>query len=550
LPRQDAMNEKLQTAAMVYLVGAGPGDPGLITVRGVECLQMAQAVVCDRLVSRVLRRYAPDAEWIDVGKQPDHHPVPQADINRMLVEQARAGRVVVRLKGGDPFVFGRGGEEAQALVDAGIPFEVVPGVTSAVAVPAYAGIPVTQRGLTTSLAVITGHRSQDITDGLATLDCAAMSAGTRVFLMGVNNLPGLVARMIESGCSPETPAAIIEQGTTPHQKVRVGTLADIVERAADIRPPAITVVGEVVRLRQQLAWFEDLQRRPLLGLCILNTRPSDAGDPRQARGVDDFSRRLAALGAETLDLPATRLLPSVEGGDLDAAIRHMAGCGRDEAGENRVSHPGCTFDWVLFTSANAVRFFFARLCSLGYDARILSGARLGTVGSATVSALAEQHLRTDFVPRRYTGLDWAMEAPALEGKRILLPRSEIADEALLHALQQRGARVEAVTAYRVAAATPEPQALQSLMDGQVDVVALFSPSALRGLLAMLEGQRPPGTIQPPGDWAAAILNRQAVACVGPTTAQAAQQLGVRVDVTAQPFTADGLVEALVQWRGR
>lgn len=240
--------------AIVYLVGAGPGDPGLLTLRGLECLQKADVVVHDRLANHQLLGYATQAEFIDVGKQPDHHPVPQARINAILVEEARKGKIVVRLKGGDPFVFGRGGEEAQALVEAGIPFEIVPGVTSAIAVPAYAGIPVTQRGIACSVAFITGHCA-----GCKPLDLnwqALASIDTLVFLMGVHNLPTIVTSLTQAGRSPETPVALIEQGTLPEQIVVTGSLADILEKAAEIKPPAIIIVGEVVSLHSLLNWFQ------------------------------------------------------------------------------------------------------------------------------------------------------------------------------------------------------------------------------------------------------------------------------------------------------
>ena len=240
-------------SAMVYLVGAGPGDPGLITVRGLECLQKADVVVHDRLANHQLLAHATRAEFIDVGKQPDHHPVPQARINTILVEEARKGKIVVRLKGGDPFVFGRGGEEAQALVEAGVPFEIVPGVTSAIAVPAYAGIPVTQRGMACSVAFVTGHCA-----GCKPLDLnwqALAGIDTLVFLMGVHNLPTIVNSLTGAGRSPETPVALIEQGTLAEQKVVTGTLADIIEKSAEVLPPAIIIVGEVVRLQPVLDWF-------------------------------------------------------------------------------------------------------------------------------------------------------------------------------------------------------------------------------------------------------------------------------------------------------
>jgi uroporphyrinogen III methyltransferase/synthase len=512
---------------MVYLVGAGPGDPGLITVRGLEVLQQATVVVFDRLVSPLLRRHAPQAEWIDAGKQTNHHSMPQAEINALLVEHARSGHVVVRLKGGDPFVFGRGGEEALALVDAGIPFEVVPGVSSAVAVPAYAGIPVTQRGMAASLAIITGHRSQGIDDIAGALDCAALSAGTRVFLMGVTNLPAIVQRMIESGCSPDTPVAVIQEGTTSHQKVVEGTLANIVERSIDIEPPAITIVGEVVRLRSQLRWFDLPERRPLLGLRILNTRPQASLER------DDLDERLSNLGAEVLNLPATCIVPALDASGLDGAIHHLA----------QASSGSPKYDWIVFTSANAVQFTFERLLALGYDARILSGVRLGAVGKATAQALASYHLKADFVPSRFTGLDWAAEVGDLNGQRVLLPRSEIAPPDLILALQAKGAQVETVIAYSVTQAEADPPVLKTLLDGWLDVAVFFSPSAVRGLLGMLEpvcGR----------EQALATLNRLVTASVGPTTASAADQAGIQIHLIASEHTVEGLVEALVRWRLR
>lgn len=255
--RENNYTDKTEYApgGIVYLVGAGPGDPGLLTLRGMECLQKADMVVHDRLANPQLLAYAPQAELIDVGKQPDHHPVPQTRINTILVEQARQGKIVVRLKGGDPFVFGRGGEEAQALTEAGLPYEVVPGVTSAISVPAYAGIPVTQRGVACSVAFITGHCA-----GSKPLDinwrALAEGVDTLVFLMGVHSLPLIVESLVEAGCPPEKPIALIEQGTLPEQKVVAGTLADILEKAAEIKPPAIIILGEVVNLHATLKWFK------------------------------------------------------------------------------------------------------------------------------------------------------------------------------------------------------------------------------------------------------------------------------------------------------
>ncbi len=525
---------------LVFLVGAGPGDPGLLTLRGAECLQQADVVVYDRLVSPALRRYAPQAVWLDVGKQPDHHPVPQEQINAMLIEQARAGKVVARLKGGDPFVFGRGGEEALALAEAGIPFEVVPGVSSAVAVPAYAGIPVTQRGVACSFVVLTGHRAEGDDAGCPDEDVlrAAASADTKVFLMGVKNLPLIVARLLASGCAADLPAAVIARGATPRQQVVVGTLKDIVERSRGLHPPAIVIVGEVVGLHDRLRWFAPAQRRPLLGLRVLNTRPTGSA----AR--DEFSARLAALGADVLDLPVTRLSPPGDLAALDQAIRRLA--------QALAGRPA--YDWLLFTSANAVEFFFNRLNGLGYDARCLAGARLGAVGAATAEALwLQQRLKADFIPNQATGAAWAAQAPDLAGKRVLLPRSEVAPADLPQALAGRGAAVEVVAAYTLVPADPDLMILADLLAGAVDVVTLFSPSAAGGLVKMLAGalDETAGGSPYPGDphaQAVERLNHALIVCIGPTTAQAAAKLGLRVDLTPETYSLDGLVEALVQWR--
>lgn len=500
----------------VSLIGAGPGDPGLLTLRGAEALQQADVVVFDRLANpSLLALCRPDVELIDVGKQPDHHPVPQARINQILVEQARLGKRVARLKGGDPFVFGRGGEEALALAAVHAPFEVVPGVTSAIAVPAYAGIPVTQRGLAGSFAVITGHRSQDGPDGLEA------AADTRVFLMGVQNLPVIVQRLLEQGVPADTPAAVIANGTTPQQQVVSGALGDIACLARDVASPAITVVGPAAALRAQLQWYDDVRVRPLFGLRILHTRPEQA--PRR----DDFETTLQRLGAQVLDLPTTRLAPPLDAAPLQAAVESLA------------HH---AFDWLFFSSAHAVAAFFEQLEQFA-DVRLLGGVRLGVVGPVTAEALAAYHLRPDFVPSQFTGLDWVNEVGDLRGQRILIPRSDIAPPELIEAMQARGAVVQAVTAYRTVPAQAAAHRLQPLWDGQVDVITLFSPSGLDGLVHMLAEARGENE-------ALEALRSCALACIGPTTAQAARKRGLRVDMIAEPHTGQGLAQAVVQWRKR
>jgi len=523
-----ASSSEVGRQGKVYLVGAGPGDPALITLRGIECLQQADVVVYDRLANPILLRYAPRAEWLDVGKRPDNHPVPQNEINGLLVDLACSGNVVVRLKGGDPFIFGRGGEEAQVLAEAGIPYEIVPGVTSAVAVPAYAGIPLTQRDLACSVAILSGHRSANSLDPV---DSVVPCADTLVFLMGIQNLPAIIQSLLDCGRSPETPVAVIERGTTPAQKVVTGVLADILERAVEIQPPAITVVGEVVRLRDKLAWFENQVERPLLGLRIVNTRPLES----ETR--DELGDQLRALGADVLELPSFQIIAAHDPSGLDRAILVLAEGKTSKMGAS----DGAAWDWIVFTSANAVKFFVQRIDALGYDLRLLAGTKLGAVGKATARALTGCHLKPDFTPARFTGLDWVRQVGDLAGRRVLLPRSEIGTSDIVTALQEQEALVESVAAYSVAPARVAPDALELFFGSTIDVITFFSPSAVRGLVDMIEKAHGAGQAQQD-------LNRAQIACVGPTTAAEAARLGIRVDILAEEYTVDGLVEALLRWR--
>ena len=407
-------------SGIVFLVGAGPGDPGLITLRAVECLRKADVVVYDRLANRQLLSYAPGAEWIDAGKMPDHHKLPQEQINQILVAHASQGKIVVRLKGGDPFVFGRGGEEAAALVAAGIPFEIVPGVTSAIAAPAYAGIPITYRDLAFSAAVITGHRSDMEADCPSDWRRLANSADTLVFLMGIQNLPGIVEQLLAGGRPPETPVAIIAQATRPGQHTVCGTLADILDKAAEIHPPAVIVVGEVVRLRSTLRWFDCPARRPLLGLRVLNPRILKAS--LSGRGADPFSALLLAAGAEPIDLATSRLAALEDPAELDAALR-------------RLSNPQTRPDWLIFTSANAVHFTLERFAAigfdgralgfdgraLGFDGRALAGVQIAVIGKATAEALSEWRLIPNFCAQSPSAAGLAAElaeATDLHQKRV------------------------------------------------------------------------------------------------------------------------------------
>lgn len=496
----------------VYLVGAGPGDPGLITVKGLECLKAADVVVYDRLASpQLLREAREDAELIYVGKAADQHALRQEDINALLVRKAREGKTVTRLKGGDPFVFGRGGEEAQALAAASIPFEVVPGVTSAIAVPAYAGIPVTQRGYTSTLGIITGH--EDPTKDSTDLDWAkiATGMGTLVFLMSVRNLPAIVESLIAHGRSPDTPAAVIERGTEPAQRTVTGRLADIAERVrqAGIEPPAITVVGDVVSLRDSLRWFDV---KPLFGKRVLVTRSRE-----QASAL---SARLSELGAEPTELPAIRLVPPADYAPLDQALDALG-----------------TYHWVVFTSVNGVQHVLRRLWENGLDARAFASARLAAIGPATATELERFGLRADFMPTSFVAEAVAEELPVHGGERVLLPRADLARADLADALRQKGCTVDEVTAYRTLPHEHDAAGVRALFADKFDLVTFTSSSTARNLAELLRAAF--------GETWRDALAGTLIACIGPITAQTARELGLTPDIVAPEYTIEGLVKAIV-----
>ena len=496
----------------VSLVGAGPGDPGLLTLRGAEALSEADVVVYDYLANPVLLEHAPkDAERIYVGKKAGSHTRTQDEINALLVEQARSGRRVVRLKGGDPFVFGRGGEEALALVEAGVAFEVVPGVSSAVAAPAYAGIPVTHRGLSTSFAVITGHEDPQKKALGINWPHLAHGVDTLIFLMGVGNLPEIVAQLVAHGRPADTPAALVRWGTRPEQETVSGTLADIVERAraAGLKPPAVTVVGEVAGLREQLRWFE---ARPLFGQRVLVTRT------RQQASV--LSRRLRALGADPVDLPTIEIAPPADWAPFDRAIAEL---------------PAPGFDWIVFTSANGVDAFFERLAWAGRDARALAGARLAAIGPATAASLALHGVRADCVPDEYIAEAVGEALGDVTGRRIMLPRADIARKALPDMLRAGGATVVEVDAYRTIQPAIDRDDLAALLSC-VTVATFTSSSTVHNLASMA---RAAGLRLP------AALTGATVACIGPVTADTARDEGLTVDIVAEEYTIDGLIQAIV-----
>jgi len=497
---------------IVYLVGAGPGDPGLLTLRGRDALARADVVVYDALLSPRLLNYAPPgAECIYVGKRADRHTLPQEAINALLIEHARAGRTVVRLKGGDPFVFGRGGEEALALADAGIAIEVVPGVTAGVAALAYAGIPATHRDHASALGLITGHAAADKTEDPLDYDALARWPGTLVFFMGVANLPRICRQLTDAGKDPQTPAAAIHWGTTPRQKTVAGTLATLPDQAAEanLEPPAVIVVGGVVGLRDRLAWFD---RRPLFGRRILVTRART-----QASALLE---QLDSLGAEAVEAPAIRIEPPADPAPLAEAAQSPH-----------------AFDWIVFTSVNGVDAFFGAMARAAADVRSLAGVKIASIGPATTERLAGSGIRPDLQPKTYTGaaVAEALGAAAdLDGVAVLLPRADIAPRQLADALAARGARVTEVTAYRT---VPDTQGARSAEDdlraGRVDWVTFTSSSTVRNVVDAV------GVDAVRGSGAR-------IASIGPTTSGTLRDAGLEPTVEAREHTIPGLVAAILE----
>ncbi len=498
----------------VYLVGAGPGDPGLLTLKGRECLEQAQVVLYDYLANPALLQYVPaGAERLYVGRRGRGQYQAQADINRVLIERARAGQIVVRLKGGDPFVFGRGGEEAEAVAAAGVDFEIVPGVTAAVGVPAYAGIPVTHRTLASTVTIVTGHEDPDKPGSVLDWPKLAGASGTLVFMMGMKTLPVIVDRLLKEGRPAGTPVAAIRWGSRAEQRTIVGTLSDIVSKAeaARFEPPTVIVVGEVVRLRDQLNWFE---RRPLFGKRIVLTRP------RHQAG--EFSRALASYGAEPIEIPTIEIVPPVSWDAVDTAVGRLA-----------------RYHWLIVTSANAVAPFFARLRIAGKDARALAQLRICAIGPRTARELERCGVVPDVIPGQYQaeGILEVLKGIELKDRHVLIPRAEAAREILPEQLRDRGAHVDVVPVYRAVPPTAVLQALKEEFDGRrIDVVTFTSSSTVRNFVELMGGVEPAGR---------AVAN-SAVACIGPVTAETARACGLPVTIVPPENTVPALAEAIVR----
>ena len=488
------------TPGTVYLVGAGPGDPGLLTVRAAELIARADVILHDRLIpEQALAGARPEAQVFYVGKQGGGRQVPQEETHRLLLEHARAGRTVVRLKGGDPFVFGRGGEEALVCLEAGIPFEVVPGVTAGVAAPAYAGIPVTHRELASGVAFVTGHEDPEKAE--TALDWPALAAfpGTLVFYMGVRALPRIAERLVAGGRPATEPVAVIERGTFPDQRTLLATLADVARRAGEegIRAPAITLVGPVAALRERLAWLE---RRPLHGRTIAVTRARPQASALAAR--------LRELGAEVVEAPAIRTR------SLEAELPDMA-----------------AYDLVCVTSPNGAGELFARLDAAGLDARALAGRTVAAIGPGTARALADHGIRADLVPERAVAEGLVEALAGLDVRRALVVRAREGRDVLPDALRARGAEVDVVALYETVAEPLEQETARAAAGA--DYVTFTSASTVRFFLA-----------------AAGPLAGPRIASIGPATSAALREAALEPDVEADPHTPDGLVAALIADAGR
>lgn len=498
-------------SGVVYLVGSGPGDPGLLTVRARELLADCDAVVYDALVNPAILSegaVARAAELHFVGKRGGESSARQQDIEALLVSLARDGKRVVRLKGGDPFVFGRGSEEAQVLADAGIPFEIVPGVTAGVAAPAYAGIPVTHRAVATSVTFITGH--EDPTKGESGTDWSALArtGGTLVLYMGVRRLPEIVRALAAGGMSLETPAAMVEWGTFPRQRTITATLGTLVDlaRREKIAAPSITVIGDVVALREEIRWFDE---RPLFGKRIIVTRARTQ--------ASQLAVRLSALGAEVIEAPAIQVEP-LDPGPLRTALAALG-----------------DYRWAIFTSRNAVEITWRELLARGLDARAFAGVKLAAVGPATADALAERGLLADVIPQRYVAegiVDSLRAREDVRGTRVLYPKAEGARDILPAELRAMGADVDEIPVYR---SVPDPAGVSAARDaldgGGVDIVTFTSSSTVRFFVESvgLDAAR-----------------RARIVSMGPITSETARAMGFEVAAEARQATIDSLVDAVIE----
>ncbi|MGQ9695172.1 MAG: uroporphyrinogen-III C-methyltransferase [Thermodesulfobacteriota bacterium] len=496
---------------MVYLIGAGPGDPGLITLKGLNCLKKADVVIYDYLANEeLLKETKEGAELIYVGKKGSEHTLPQKEINLLMVKKVREGKIVARLKGGDPFIFGRGGEEAEELARAEIPFQIIPGVTSAIAVPAYAGIPLTHRAYTSTIAFITGHEDPQKEKSQINWSKIATGAGTLVFLMGVGHLFSIIDELVKNGRDPQTPIALIRWGTLPEQETIVGTLATIKEdvKRREIKPPVIILMGEVIKLREKLNWYETL---PLFGKKILVTRAREQ--------ASDLSERLREFGACPIEFPTIEFIPPASWADVDHCLKRMI-----------------AYDWLIFTSVNGVKFLMRRVLDLGMDIRDLKGPKICAIGPQTAEVLRGLNLQVDFVPSEYRAESilerW--QGQNIRGKRFLIPRAKIARDILPTELRKAGALVDVVEVYQTILAQQDKEKIRQLLrEKKISAVTFTSSSTAHNFAEIF------------GEEVRELMSGIPIASIGPITAAKAQSLGMETTIMPKEYTIPALVEALV-----
>ncbi|UCD34283.1 MAG: uroporphyrinogen-III C-methyltransferase [Nitrospiraceae bacterium] len=503
----------------VYIVGAGPGDIGLLTVKGLRCLQQAEVVVYDfHLNAQILNYIDHEAEFIYAGKRGGKHTMTQDQINSTLVEKAQEGKRICRLKGGDPFVFGRGGEEAEVLAKAGIEFEIVPGISSAIAAPAYAGIPLTHRVYSSSLAIVPGY--EDVTKKESSIDWTrlATGVGTIVFLMTVKNISMVCKKLIENGRSADTAVAVVRWGTRADQKTLTGTLSTIagLVKEKDIKPPAVMVVGNVVKLRETLKWVE---KKPLFGQRILVTREHSYG-----------FEALESMGAEILEFPTIQIVPPANWSQLDSAIDKIE-----------------SYDWLILTSGNGVRYFFQRVFEKGRDIRDLKGLRICAVGSKTASAINKFGIKVDMVPKQFNA-EGLIESflhmtehrsqnsdKPFDGLQFLLPRAEVAREIFPDAVRELGGEIDVPPVYRTVKPKVHGKRLQRfLKEGKISVATFTSAATFNNFLEIT------------GDEAASLLKEVTIAVIGPVTEKAVLKAGLKVDIMPEEATIDAMVQEIIK----
>ncbi len=495
----------------VYIIGAGPGNYKLMTLRAAECIGRADVIVHDRLIdSKVLSFASQGAEFINVGKHPQYHQVPQKEINKIITTLALEGKTVARVKGGDSFLFGRGGEECEYLKEHGVSYEVVPGVTSSIAVPAYAGIPVTHRSFASSVHIITGHKSEANEGKSFDLEALSKVEGTLVFLMGVKNIEEICTGLLSYGKKGNTPAAIIEKGGSPEQRIIRGELESIasIARQEKVTSPAIIVIGEVASLSEKLDWYN---KGILSGKRIVITRPSS-----QAQGLVSA---LEELGATVIEYPVIKIEPIVENAPLKEALSRME-----------------EYSWLIFTSVNGVVVFFDRMKEWKQDIRILSKIKISAVGLATANALEERGIIPDYIPEQFTtsALGEGLINLTNEKDKLLLLRSEIAGADLPDMLKKYGVRFDEVAVYRTMENKPEPSELPGLLEAEkVDYVIFTSPSTVKAYYSILGEER-------------IRLSKAEYICIGPVTAKAVEEAGMEVKAVAEEYVEAGIIKKLVE----